>query len=127
VVDPASAQVGAGRGVRNRAHLRYHTDVLGPIRQNFVSSQQPVALVQARPEIVEEFFNCGMKPSGRSRICPPTRVYDCEAGAGEQLEQIIKFFALGKSVGTRSSRPEVGAPSAPRPIRCEEIRDVSQQ
>ena len=108
VVDPASAQVGAGKGVRNRAHLRYHTDVLGPIDKNFVPGQQPVALVQARPEIVEEFFQLRNEALGQiADLSTHSSVRRGEAGAGEQLEQIIKFFALGKSVEKHGHRAEV--------------------
>src|SRR4029077_20282486 len=44
VIDPATPQVRAGESVRNRALLRYHTDVFGSIDKNLVTGQYPVAL-----------------------------------------------------------------------------------
>ena len=108
VFDPASAQVWAGEGISNRALLRDDANVPGAIHENFVPGQQPVALVQARLEIVEEFFQLWNELLRQITDLPAhARVGSGKSRAGEQLEKIIKFFALGERVKENRHRPKI--------------------
>src|SRR5207249_11822484 len=103
-----AAQVWAGESIRNRVFLRYNADVFGSIDKNFVASQQSVALVQARPEIVEEFVRLGNEALGQiADLAADASVRGGKAGTGKQLEKIIKYFALGESVEKYRHRSEI--------------------
>src|SRR5437867_10918839 len=97
--DSTPPQVRAGNGISNRALLRDDANVPGAIHENFIARQQPVTFVQARLEIVEEFFQLRDELLRQIADLPAhARVGGSEPRAGEQLEKVIKFFALGKRI-----------------------------
>ena len=74
MLDAAAAQVRTGKRVSDRAILRNHADVFRAIDKDAIARQQLVDLIELRNEIIEKFLELRNERSGRSRICPPTRV-----------------------------------------------------
>ena len=56
VFDSTPPQVWPGNRVRDRAFLRDDADAFCAIHKNLVPGQQPVAFVETRAKVVEEFF-----------------------------------------------------------------------
>src|SRR5438132_2741519 len=104
----ASAQVRAGHGIDNRAILRDDANVFGTIDKNLVSGKQSVAFIETRTEVIEEFFQLRDEVLGQIADLP---AYACvgsgKTRAGEQLEKVIKFFALGERVEEDRHRAEI--------------------
>ena len=62
---------------------------------------------------VEELSSCSTKPGGRSRsLAADAGVAGGEARAGEQLEQVVDFFALGEGVEEDGHRADIHGESA---------------
>src|SRR5437870_3798589 len=99
VFDSAATQVRAGEGVRSRALLRDDADVSGSIDKNSVACKQLIAFIETWAEGIEEFFKLGNEILREIADLP---AHACVGGgetrAGQQLEKVIKFFALGKRV-----------------------------
>ena len=106
--DPASAQIRAGERISNRALLRDYADVFGSIDKNLVARQQSVALVQTRLEIVEEFLQLRGETLGQiANLSAHAGIGSGKTRACEQLEKVIKFFALGERVEEDRHRTEI--------------------
>src|SRR5437870_340188 len=108
VFDSAATQVRAGEGVRSRALLRDDADVSGSIDKNSVACKQLIAFIETWAEVTEEFFKLGNEILREIADLP---AYACigsgKTRAGEQLEKIIKFFALGECVEEDRHRAEI--------------------
>ena len=74
VFDSAAAQIRPGKSVGDGAVSWDDADVLRAIDENAIARQELSISSSCGMNSSRNFRSCGIKVSGRSRICPPTRV-----------------------------------------------------
>src|SRR5438034_6975198 len=108
VFDSASPQVWPGNRIRDRALLRDDADVFCAIDENLVSGQQPVAFIETRTKVAEEFFEFRDKAFRKiADLSAHSGVGRGEPGAGQELKQIVEFFPLCEGVEKNRHRAEI--------------------
>src|SRR6478609_1640759 len=108
VFDSGSPQVRTGNRIRERALLRDDADIFCAIDKNLVPGQQPVAFVETRAKVVEEFFELGDKAFWKIADLSAYAGVGCgEPGTGQKLEKVIQFFALGERVEKHRHRAQI--------------------
>ncbi len=99
VLDAAAAQVWPGERVSDRAFAGNHADVPRSVDEDPIPRQQFVDLIQLRNETIEELFELRDESGGQiANLAADAGVGRGESGAGQELEKIIEFFALGEGV-----------------------------
>src|SRR5262249_5297274 len=79
--------------------LRDDANIFCAIDKNLVPGQQPVAFVEARAKVVEEFFELRDKAFWKiADLSAHAGVGRGEPGAGQEFEQVVEFFAFCERV-----------------------------
>src|SRR5262249_8364625 len=99
VFDSTSPQVWPRNRIRDRALFRDHADVFCAIDKNLVPGQQPVAFIETRAKLVEEFIKLGDKAFRKiADLSSYASVGGGEPGACQKLKKVIEFFSLRERV-----------------------------
>src|SRR5215475_3632090 len=108
VFDSTSSQVWPGNRICYGALLGDDTNVFCAIDKNSVPGQQPVAFVETRTKVVEEFVELWDKAFCKiADLSADSRVRGGKPCAGQDFEEVIKFFALGERVEKDRHRTEI--------------------
>ena len=97
--DPASTQIWTGKRVGNRPIFRDDADVSCSIDKNTITGKQFIAFVEARHKSVEKLFELRNEIFWEiANLSTDASIRGGEARSRQQLEKIVKFFALGEGV-----------------------------
>src|ERR1700745_3891305 len=132
VLDPTSPQVWAGNRIRDRALLRDDADVFCAIDKNLVPRQPPVAFVETRAKVVEEFLQLGDKAFWKiADLSADAGVGRGEPGAGQKLEKVVEFFALRERLQKNRNRAErfytEGTAPAPQTLHRDRVVHIIRE
>ena len=110
VVHPAAPEVRAREAKGDGVLLRNHADFLATIDENAVASDEVVHILEGLREGLEEILEHGDERRGQvAGLAAHAGVARGETGAGELLDQVVDFLALGEGVEKHGGRAEIHA------------------
>ena len=124
VGDAAAADVRAGEAEVDRVFLGDDADALVAVDEDLVAREQRVELVDLALELLGEGLAL-VGPAGRqiADLAADARVAGGEARAGERLDQVVDFLALGEGVEEERHRAGVHRQRA----HAEQVRGDARQ